>query len=173
MKFFEQIRPNVFFRGGKLKQVAKTGKKFWTLKLVVTLDDALINQCDQMLISNYQQICAYENAIEEITLTSEIEDQSVQFFATHDMKAPQLMYLTGCRIFGLVMRREEDVCELEFECEHPLTDQLHAFVKDYAFSTFSAAFTPMQATLPNILKAGKKDTIDDFEDDGPPKPRLN
>jgi hypothetical protein len=173
MRFFEDVRPTVFFEGGKLKQVAKTGKKFWTLKLSVKLDDALINRCDQMLISNYQQICAFENSIEEITLTREIEDQSVQFFATPDMKAPQLMYLTGCRIFGLTMRREEDVCELVFECEHPLTDALHAFVKDYAFSGFAVAFTPMQATLPNILKAGKKDTIDDFEDDGPAKPRLN
>lgn len=171
MKFFEQVRPNVFFEGGKLKQVAKTGKKFWTIKLVVTLTDRLVNQCDQMLVSNYQQICAFENAIEEIVLTKEIEDQSVQFFANQDIKAPQLMYLTGCRISSLVMRREDDVCQLVFECEHALTDQLHNFVKEYAFNSFFVEFTPMQATLPNILKAGKKTTIDDFEDS--PKPRPN
>jgi len=173
MKFFEAIRPSVFFRGGKLKQVAKTGKKLWTLKLVVTLDDALVNQCDQMLISNYQQICAFENSIEEISLTKEIDDQSVEFFATQDMKAPQLMYLTGCKIFSLVMRREDDICELVFECEHPLTDQLHAFVKDYAFQQFFVEFQPMQQTLPNILKAGKKNTVDDFDDSDEPKTRVN
>lgn len=173
MKFFEQVRPSVFCEGGKLKQVAKTGKKFWTLKLVVTLDDRLVNQCDQMLVSNYQQICAFENSIEEIVLTKEIEDQSVQFFATPDMKAGQLMYLTGCKISSLVMRREDDVCQLVFECEHALTDQLHAFVKDYAFSAFFVEFTPMQAALPGILKAGKKDTVDDFDDDAPKTPRPN
>lgn len=116
MKFFEQVRPSVFFEGGRLKQVKKTGKKFWTLKLVVTLTDHLINQCDQMLVSNYQQICAFENSIEEIVLTKEIEDQSVQFFANADMQCPQLMYLTGCRVFSLAMRREDDVCQLVFEC---------------------------------------------------------
>lgn len=171
MKFFEQVRPSVYFEGGKLKQAAKTGKKFWTLKLVVTLTDQLINQCDQMLVSNYQQICAFENGIEEIVLTKEIADQSVQFFATPDMKAPQLMYLTGCKISALVMRREDDVCQLVFECEHALTDQLHSFVKDYAFSAFFVEFIPTQATLSDILKAGKKETVDDF-DDPSPKPRL-
>ena len=173
MKFFEGIRPSVFFQGGKLKQVAKTGKKLWSLKLAVPLTDAIINRCDQMLVSNYQQICAFENSIEEIVLTKEIEDQSVQFFATPDMKAPQLMYLTGCWIFNMTMEREDDVCQLIFECEHPLTDQLHDFVKDYAFTTFTVEFTPMQTLLPHIAAVGKKDTIDDFDDDAPTPKRPN
>lgn len=146
MKFFEKRRVSTYIHGGKFKKDAKSGVRMWTLNLVVTLKPADVECCDEAILSNFQQLDATENKIEEIKLAISLPEFSVDFFGLSDHTAP-ILSLGRCQLSEVRMTREGELCELWVKAQHDCTDALHVFVKEYAFQRLWVEFCPRQTSL--------------------------
>lgn len=146
MRFFEGRRVSVYFHGGKLFLEKKTERRMWRLNLVVALQAADVLECEEVIQRNYEALETRESRIEEIKIGAEIEDQNLSLFSLLEKKDPILM-LSRCRLIHLKMTRIDGCSELWVSVEHPNTDKLHAFVKDYAFTRIWADFLPTQMPL--------------------------
>jgi hypothetical protein len=153
MRFFEGVRPTVFFNGGKLAKDAKTGVQYWKLKMVIPLIPEEISYCDDLIVNNYAVIETRDNRIEEMTIAASIPSQSIEFFHLSDHKAPVLP-IVSATLTDLKMMHSGGRTQLQFEVTLENTDRLHRFVREYAFTQLWAEFRQEQMELsPGLMKA--------------------
>lgn len=157
MKFFEGCRPSFYFHGGKLIKESKTGRQYWRMNLVITLQAEEVLKCDQLLMNNYESIETRSDAIEELKLNVDVLGQSVAFFALIDDREPTL-HIMSCDLTELKMTRVDDLSELWIRAEIENTDAVHKFVKDFAFQRLWVEFRPAQLELRVSMPEPEKKT---------------
>lgn len=155
MKFFEKRRVSTYIHGGKFRNDAKSGMRYWVLNLVITLTPADVQACGDAIVSNYQQIECVENRVEEIKINVLMDEHVIEFFGLSDHKAPMLV-LGRCALSELKMTKADGLCELWVKAEHECTDALHGFVREYAFQRLWCEFAPRQTALPVTVVADEK-----------------
>lgn len=146
MKFFEGIRPSMYFQGARLKQDKKTSVRYWMLTMAITMKSSEVYQCEETIVSNYEQISCEENCCEELSIAHVSTGFSIEFFELADSLDAALC-LGGCEISNLRLTRVDGLVELWINIEHENNDSLHKFVKDYAFTRVWARFAPRQGKL--------------------------
>lgn len=154
MKFFEKTRPEIFIHTAKFKRDKKTGERVWQFTLIVTMGtEELAKTCDVSIVKAWQYVTTREAAAVDVLIATEIEGCGIQFFAHIDDADPALE-LDRVDLGGLRMTREANVVEFWFGGQHENSDELHAFMKKYAYTRLWAQFSQQQPGLP--LKSGKK-----------------
>ncbi len=147
MKFFEECRPQFYFHGGRLKKDAKSGKQFWKLNLVLTLEPGEVaGGCDDVIRNNYIAIETRANRVEEIKIADVVLDQVIEFFSLEYRKAAVLR-CGPCDLTELRITREDDLTELWVKAEIENSDEVHKFVRDYVFQRLWVEFAPRQMRL--------------------------
>jgi hypothetical protein len=148
MKFFEGKRGSAYLQAARLKCDRKTGIRSWQLTLAITMSSALAHVCAEAIVSNYAQISTEENRCSALDIAEEPPLQRLEFFDLEGGEAQvsqaARLSLSHWSISGLRMTKVEGLVELWALCEHVNTDQLHRFVKDYAFTRMSVGFVPNQ-----------------------------
>lgn len=149
MELFDKRRVMVHINGGKLS-LDKNDIRRWKLNLQFNLDAAEVNSCHGAIISNYQQIEARENGVDEIQMNITFSDQIIEFFGLADHTAPTVR-LGKCAITDVKMKHDNGLTLLELKAEAECTGLIHDFVKDYAFTTVWVELAPVQRTLPIVV----------------------
>ena len=145
--FFAGRRVGVFFKGGRLVKDKKTDIRYWRLKWAITVEPADAYACRGAIQSTYEHIQARENAAEKIELAGCVGGMLVTVYPTSAEGAPHVLRLGECFLDKFSMTWGDGMTEFWLQCEHQLTDQLHAFVKDYSFQRFWVEFEPAQQSL--------------------------
>lgn len=145
MELFEKRRVMVHINGGKLR-LDKTDIRRWQLNLQFSLAPEDVHSCHEAIISNYQQIEARQNGVDEIAMNLNVSEQIIEFFGLSDHKAPTVR-LGKCVISDMKMKHDAGLTILELKAEAECTGKLHDFVKDYAFTTVWVELEPVQRTL--------------------------
>lgn len=164
--FFEGRRVSVFFKGGRLAKDAKTEQRFWRLKWAITVQPADAYACRGAIQSNYEHIQARENGSEKIELAGLLMGMTVTVYPHSQDDAPQVLLLADCMLDKFAMTYADGMTEFWLFVEHPLTDQLHAFVRDYAFQRFWVEFERQQRSLAEVTDAAQEfaDKMQEFAD---------
>jgi len=132
MELFEKRGVMVHINGGKLR-LDKSDIRRWQLNLQFSLAPEDVHSCHEAIISNYQQIEARQNGVDEIAMNLNVSEQIIEFFGLSDHKAPTVR-LGKCVISDMKMKHDTGLTILELKAEAECTGVLHDFVKDYAFN---------------------------------------
>ncbi len=155
--FFAGRRLSVYFKGGRLMKDKKTDQRFWRFKWALTLNAGDAHACGGAIQSTYEHIQARENAAEVIELRGAVGGMISTVFDTSESGAGQVLRLDRCFLDRFKMTYADGVTEFWIQLEHDLTDQLHNFVKTYAFQRFFVEFSPKQISLTDaVLNAAEK-----------------
>ncbi len=146
MNFFQKERPEVFLHSAKLRRDKKTGRRFWRLTLIVTMDELGAVACGGAIERGWQYISNAAASAEEVKLDEEIDLFGVDCFAERDDATP-VLHLEQVTIDSLRFTRDGKVVEFWFELEHENVGGIHDFLKPYAFTRFWAAFTLPQLEM--------------------------
>ena len=157
MELFEKRRIQVHINGGKLR-LDKSDIRRWQLNLQFAIDPADIHSCHEAIVSNYQQIEARENGVDEIAMNLGVSEQIIEFFGLADHKAPTVR-LGKCVISDMKMKHDAGLTILELKAEAECTGVLHDFVKDYAFTTVWVELAPVQRTLIEVKPPEPKQSV--------------
>lgn len=153
-EFFEGIRPQVYFDGGRLYLDKKTGKRMWQLKLAIDLDADSAATCDGPVLANYIAIETTSNSIEEILLAYTVPTTDVDFYAL-GTGAESLLWQRA-ELTDLRFTREKDLTTLHFKMDVRYGPMVHQFIGEHTFTKLWAEFKPAQP----MLASGKPQLID-------------
>lgn len=141
MQFFDGLRPEVFVQGAKLRRDKKTGRRMWGITLIVTFGAEHAKVCGPQIEANYAHIAQLEHGTDEIVLNTIIEGCAAKFFALVDDADPALV-LEAADLDLFRLTRDGKVVELWFFFELENYDELHAWVKKFAYTRVYAQFKP-------------------------------
>lgn len=156
MELFDKRRVQVHINGGKLS-LDKNDVRRWKLNLQFNLEANDIHSCHEAIVSNYQQIEARENGVDEIGMNISFSDQIIEFFGLSDHNAPTAR-LGKCSISDVKMKHDNGLTLLELKAEAECTGLIHDFVKDYAFTSLWVELAPVQRTLIEVKMPEPKQT---------------
>lgn len=152
MRFFEKKRPEIFLHTAKFRRDKKTGRRLWQFTLIVTFLAELAESCGTSIAKEWQYLTDPDAAAVESLIASEVPGCGIEFFAEIDDADPTL-HLDAVDLAGLRMTRDKQVVEFWFGGEHENSDELHAFMKKFAYTRCWAQFSPEQRDLPMKLAA--------------------
>jgi hypothetical protein len=141
MRFFEDMRPEIYIHGAKLRRDKKTGKRLWGLTLINTLLPEQVIKCDGTIEAAYIYMLTLENCAVEVMLGTIVESCVIEFFAKVEDKKSTLR-LEGVDLGGFRLTRDGKVAERWFQFELENSASLHAFIKEYAYTRLWAEFKP-------------------------------
>jgi hypothetical protein len=141
MRFFEDMRPEIYIHGAKLRRDKKTGKRLWGLTLINTLLPEQVIKCDGTVEAAFIYLLTLENCAAEVMLGTIVESCVIEFFAKVEDKKSTLR-LEGVDMGGFRLTRDGKIAELWFQFELENNASLHAFVKEYAYTRLWAEFKP-------------------------------
>jgi len=144
-ELFDKRRVQVHINGGKLR-LDKSDIRRWQLNLQFMLLPEDVHSCHEAIVSNYQQIEARQNGVDEIAMNLGVSEQLIEFFGLSDHTAPTVR-LGKCTITDMKMKHDTGITMLELKAEAECTEVLHDFVKDYAFTTLWVELSPVQRSL--------------------------
>lgn len=149
MKLFEGVRPSAYLHGARLKKDNKTGQRYWSLTLVITLEAEDVAQCDDLVQDAWSYIADGKHKATSVDLGEDILQMFVEFYALPPSAGAQkpALRLGPCDLTGLRLTRVEGLTEMWVTIQSDLTDRLHAFVKEYAFTRVFVALEPAQMKL--------------------------
>jgi hypothetical protein len=139
MRFFEEIRPQIYLHGAKLRRDKKTGRRLWGLTLIVTLKPELVAACAGQIEQAYIYLLTLDHQADELMLGSIADSMSIEFYALDDDKKPVLR-IQGVDFDGLRLTRDAESVEFWFHFEVENSATVHPFVKEYAFTRLWADF---------------------------------
>jgi hypothetical protein len=154
MKFFEKKRPEVFLHSAKFWREKKTGRRIWQFMLIVTFSEELAQSCSVPIRKAWSYCMDREAVAVDVLIASEVPVCSIDFFAQIDDADPAL-HLDSVDLVGLRMTRGGNVVEFWFGGQHENSDELHTFMKKFAYQRCWAQFSPQQGDL--ALKPAKKE----------------
>lgn len=156
MELFDKRRVQVHINGGKLS-LDKSDIRRWKLNLQFMLLAEDVHSCHESIVSNYQQIEARQNGVDEIAMNLGLSEQIIEFYGLSDHNAPTVR-LGKCTISDMKMKHDSGMTLLELKAEAECTGVLHDFVKDYAFTTVWVEIAPVQRTLIEVKTPEPKQT---------------
>jgi hypothetical protein len=154
MRFFEKARPEVFLHSAKFRRDKKTNRRIWQFTLIVTFSEEHAKTCDTSIRKAWEYVIARDTAAVDVLIASEVPVCAIDFFAQIDDAEPALR-LDVVDLAGLRMTRDGTVVEFWFGGQHENSDELHAFMKKYAYTRLWAQFSPQQGDLA-LKPAGKE-----------------
>lgn len=157
MELFDKRRVQVHINGGKLS-LDKSDIRRWKLNLQFMLLPEDVHSCHESIVSNYQQIEARQNGVDEIAMNLGLSEQIIEFYGLSDHSAPTVR-LGKCTVSDMKMKHDSGITILELKAEAECTGVLHDFVKDYAFTTVWVEIAPVQRTLIEVKMPEPKQTI--------------
>ena len=148
--FFPERRVGLYFKGGRMLKDRKTDQRFWRLKWALTLFEQDARASGGAILSAYRHLNDRKNAADLIELAGCMGGITITAHATEEDDSPaaaEIIQLSRCMIDRLSMTWADGMTELWCHVEHDLTDELHAFVKEYAFTRFWVEFEKDQRSL--------------------------
>lgn len=139
MRLFENLRPEIYIHGAKLRRDKKTGKRLWKLTLINTLLPEQVGKCDGTIEAAFIYLLTLDNCVAEVLLDTAITSCTIDFFGKDEDKKTTL-HLDGVDLGDFRLTRDGKVSELWFSFELENSANLHAFVKEYAYQRLWAEF---------------------------------